>query len=229
VRNGPDPSWRKCYTYPLEDRPKADGGKYSSGLRGLTSIEDPLAPGKHVILTAYEGVPGEVLRIIPETGVAVTELNTENFLRQKWHWQYQKNSGDKRWVLLAYNDMPKIETSSGPIRLMSLLAHSPNADEERSAWFLTRKEDTTGSDGYTLHEVKPIAGSRTESSDPALWSIRTFIVSPFKEDQGQVLYLGGYDGHWQPVHNTAWLYRAGINTLLRPYSRNVADPKEKTL
>jgi hypothetical protein len=51
-------------------------------------------------------------------------------------------------------------------------------------------------------------------SNVALESIRTVTVSPFPEDQGQVIYLGGYDGGHVAHHNTAWLYRVGINTAL---------------
>jgi hypothetical protein len=44
--------------------------------------------------------------------------------------------------------------------------------------------------------------------------VRAIIVSPFAEDGGQALYLGGYDADLYPAHNTAWLYRVGLNTAL---------------
>jgi hypothetical protein len=42
-------------------------------------------------------------------------------------------------------------------------------------------------------------------------------VSPFLEDHGRVVYLGGYDGHFKPDHNIAWLDRVGIDAALARY------------
>jgi hypothetical protein len=45
---------------------------------------------------------------------------------------------------------------------------------------------------------------------PGLWAVRTIVPSPFPEECGRVLYLGGADaGNDTPTwHNTAWIYRA---------------------
>ena len=89
-------------------------------------------------------------------------------------------------------------------RLFSVLARPPLDQEQNSAWFLSRTEGDPPR--YDLHEVNPPDWPNPRS-DAALWPVRAIAVSPFPEDQRQFLYLGGYDGRFQPDHNAAWLYR----------------------
>jgi hypothetical protein len=68
-----------------------------------------------------------------------------------------------------------------------------------------------------MHQAPPLLPQPYQRSDSKLWAIRTLIVSPFPDDKGEVLYLGGYDAGFEPAHNTAWLYRVGIDTALAPF------------
>jgi hypothetical protein len=203
-------SWAAIYSYPMTNA--FDQSKYASGFRGLTCIVVP--DGKKNILSGFEGMSGDILRIDPQTGAGVVELNARKLLSEQWG-----SPPAKRDIIVGYNDLPAVNDGPGEIRLFGLLALSPNAREENSAWLLSR---TSGNPPhYELHEVKPLNWPNNRS-DASLWSVRTIAVSPFPEDQGQVLYMGGYDGHFQPDHNTAWLYRAGINTALRRYKDGVS-------
>ncbi|MCK4252664.1 hypothetical protein KAX97_14540 [candidate division WOR-3 bacterium] len=44
--------------------------------------------------------------------------------------------------------------------------------------------------------------------EPMLVAVRSFAHSPFKEEEGHILYLGDFDCNWIPVHNKGWIYRA---------------------
>jgi hypothetical protein len=205
-RNDERKSWETVYTYPISN--EFDRTKYASGFRGLTCVNDPGRDGKKLLLSGFEGVSGDILRIDPETGTPTVELHSRQFLTHQW------GAGPERPDIIAgYNDAP-VAKRDPETRIFTVLARSPNASEENSAWFMSR---TTGDPPrYALHEVNPLRWPNSRS-DNALWSVRAVAISPFPEDQGQVLYLGGYDGHFQPDHNTAWLYRVGIDTALGPY------------
>jgi hypothetical protein len=42
---------------------------------------------------------------------------------------------------------------------------------------------------------------------PTLIATRAMAVSQFSGDPAGTLYSGGYDAHFDPAHNTDWLYR----------------------
>jgi hypothetical protein len=207
-RNDQNGKWRTLYTYPI--RYSFDQTKYASGFRALTCIDNG-AGKKNVLLTGFEGTSGDILRIDAETGAATTDLQTRDFLSQQWG-----APAARRDIIPAYNDIPLVRNNN--VRLFGLLAFSPLPNERNSAWFLSRTMEQTPR--YELHEVRPPQSWSNGRSDTALWSVRAIAVSPFPEDNGQVLYLGGYDGHFQADHNTAWLDRVGVNTALRPYRRS---------
>jgi hypothetical protein len=204
--------WQPIYTYPIAT--SFEQTKYVSGFRGLTCIDDPVAPGKKALLTGFEGVAGDILRIDALTGVAEAELRTRDFLTRQWGAPPVRPD-----IIAGYNDAP-LAISDPETRLFSLLSYSPNPDEVSSAWFMSR---TAGSPPrYQLHEVRPLSWPYRRS-DNLLWSVRALAISPFVEDRGRVLYLGGYDGHFRPDHNTAWLYRVGIDSALATYKRTAYE------
>ena len=205
-RNDTMQRWDPIYSYPMaEDH---DRSKFASGFRGLTCINDASTGGKPMLLTGFEGVSGDIVRIDPASGAATVELNTRRYLTEQW------GAGPIRPDIIAgYNDAPSIRDQP-QTRVFGLLVGAPNETERDSAWFLSRTPATPPT--YELHRVSPLRWPNPRS-ETALWSVRTIVVSPFPEDHGQVLYLGGYDGHFRPDHNTAWLYRVGIDTALGRY------------
>lgn len=210
-RNDRDGTWSTVYSYPLTPY---NASKYVSGFRGLTCESNPTDSTKVVLLTAFEGMPGDVMMIDPETKREVLpSFHTARFLRSTWG---DPPAAGNRHTIVGYNDIPLVHTKDGDYRLFGLLAQTSKADLINSAWILSRKEGVIGPDAFTLHQVTPLPW-QYHRSDNKLWSVRTIIVSPFAKDKGQVLYLGGYDGHFAPDHNTAWLYRVGVNTALQPF------------
>ncbi len=202
-------TWEITYSHPIQYQ--FDQSKYASGFRALTCIDKPSASGKKALLTGFESFSGDILRVDPETGIAVVELHAREFLTQQWG-----SPPTERDIITGYNDVPLVKNSPD-VRLFGLLARSPNENERDSAWLLSRTNNDTPQ--YELHEVKaPIWPNRR--SDTALWAVRAIAISPFPEDHEQILYLGGYDGHFEPDHNTAWIYRVGIDTALKRYQAN---------
>jgi hypothetical protein len=207
--NGPSPKWNKVYSHQLQPA-------FSEGLRGLTTIPNPEGPGG-AMLAALEGVPGLILRINPAGGFSTkVELNIDQFLRDLW------GSLPHPYVIAAYNDMPAVRDpeTNQMLHVLGMQAHCPLPGKTNSAWYLVR--DSNGR--YSLHEVPPVdsrppkylslVGNRTLGAAPNLVAVRAIVVSPFLEDARRVLYLGGYDADGRDAHNTAWLYRVGLNTAL---------------
>jgi len=211
------------YSFPLINA--WDKSKYTSGFRALTCIDDPAQPGKKMLLTGFEGVQGDIFLIDPITGAAQVELDTRQLLQLKWG---EAVASSVRDIIPGYSRMLSVTTEAGATKLIGLQAQQGVLNdnviqgEKFSAWFLSCAQG--GCDPgdapnfnqrpYRLHQVPAPLSWPYLRSDKELWSIRTIAVSPFPEDQGQVLYLGGYDGHFAPGHNTAWLYRVGVDTAL---------------
>jgi len=211
-RNDQTQSWQPIYTYHASD--SFDQSQYPSGFRGLTVTHGP--GGTPVILSGYNGYYGDILEIDPQSGAGTTEIRLRDSLGQQWG-----SPPLGKGIIAGYNNIPLIAQG---VRMFGLLCLSPNLSEASSAWTLSRSiagsggPSSTGGGGslYMLHQVKALSFPY-QISDRQLYSVRTLIVSPFLEDQGQVLYVAGYDAHFQTEHNTAWCYRVGINTAMQPY------------
>lgn len=63
---------------------------------------------------------------------------------------------------------------------------------------------------YTIREVN----ERYKLGKPNLVSVRSYALSPFPSDNGNVIYFGGYDGNWVTSQDTAWIFRASVATAL---------------
>jgi len=198
--NGSHPAWEKVYS----DRHSL--GPNNSGLRGLTTVPDPEASGHQVILAGLEG-PGLMLRIDPARQHSVTtELDIPQFLAQ--HWGNLRTS----YVIPAYNDIYPVTNprSRATEYLIGLQAHSPRKGEGRSAWYLVRDSKAR----YTLRQVRPLTKSDPRAPPSKLVAVRAITLSPFPSDSDSILYFGGYDANHRPAHDSAWLYRVGLDTAL---------------
>jgi hypothetical protein len=206
-RNDENKRWEAVYSHPQQY--SFDETKYASGFRALTCIENTAPGGRKALLASFEGISGDILRIDPETGAATVELQSREFLTQQWGYPPAKPD-----IITGYNDIPLVKHNPDT-RLFGLLAISPKPVERNSAWLLSRTKSSTLR--YELHEVRPPRWP-IRRSDGALWAVRAIAVSPFPDDQDQIVYLGGYDAHFASDHNTAWLSRVGINIALEPYN-----------
>jgi hypothetical protein len=189
-------SWTRVASVPTPADANALRDGRNSGVRGLMVV-NAASPW---LLGGMEGVTGPLVRFDPSAGFAPTREAAVGDLLQA-HW----GRGKLQYVISAYNDMPDVtDFEGGHVNLIGLQAHNPR--RPMSAWYLVR----SASGDYSLHEVPAL----TNVSPYGLVAVRAMHVSPFPEDAGQALYLGGCDADYRPSHNTAWLYRVGLKTAL---------------
>jgi hypothetical protein len=210
-RNDQTNSWEQFFTY------ATNNNSLTSGFRALTCTS--LSGGQLALMTSLEG-PGDIFTIDPQTGAGSIVVNTWKSLTRQW------GGAPVAGVITGYDDEDVTPVTSAPdtFQLTGLGSESPIANEQNAAWFLSCELNDYGCDfnsaqstsqpPYWLFEVPALLPWPYSRSDTALRSIRTIAVSPFPEDQGQVMYLGGYDARNKPAHNTAWLYRVGIDYAL---------------
>ena len=201
--DGVVPRWRPVYSNPQP-------GHSETGLRGLTAVHDP-AGGPDMLLAAVEGSAARIVRIDPTDGSEVSELDLRRFLGAAWHMPVTD-------VITAYNDMTKLP-GRGDTLLMGLEAFIPRRATptaghslvdvgygmlESGGWYLQRSVDAH----YTLHRIPTLPGMTS-----ALVAVRSIRVSPFAEAPQQV-YFAGYDANKAAAHDTAWIVRADVATVL---------------
>jgi hypothetical protein len=202
--DGPQPRWRLLYTNPLP-------GHSETGLRGLTAV--PVGSGNDMLLAAVEGDAARLVRIDPRTGTEATELELPQFLTRAWGMRVG-------YTIAAYNDMARVPAPGrGEALLIGLMAFIPRkvpiapghtvvdvgyGQAESGAWYLVRWPDGH----YDLHQVIANFGQ-------PLTAVRAIQVTPFSSERG-IVYFAGYDTNKAPVHNTAWIARATLDTVLHP-------------
>jgi hypothetical protein len=215
---GDIPPWQQRATY------QDSTSEYVSGLRGLTALQDGTMMG------VVEGLGSEsrILDFFPER----TELNITSFLKSTLGTDFLPagvtgNNDGGTDILGAYNNIPAV---TDPVTRqtcylvglgMSAKRVCPFPGQTHSSWFLARRAPSC----WTIHEVPDLGGwTDTEPNPPA---IRAITVSPFAEDQGQVLFMGFYDAADKICHDTAHIYRVGLLTALKPYSppKSNSSPK----
>ena len=185
--DGPEPGWALVYEGPL--------------LRGLSAVPNPEGPGQVLLASTEEfGDDSLILRIHPTEYTVTEELNVSQFLRERW--------GYMGWdfALAGYNEAtPVVIPGTGEtVHLIGLVAYPPPGVSQTSAWCLTR--DALAQ--YQLHEIPALPNAL--EGDPDLQAVRTIVVSPFAQDAGRVVYLGGYDVGFSTAHNSAWIYRVSL-------------------
>jgi hypothetical protein len=67
-----------------------------------------------------------------------------------------------------------------------------------------------GAASYTVAEIN---GPTYSQGKPVLEAPRAFALSPFA-DEPRVLYIGGFDANFHNATNRAWIFKAGLDTVL---------------
>ena len=207
--------WQQRATY--QDSPEHN----VSGLRGLTAVEC----GKMIGVVEGLGSDSRVMDFFPES----TELNITSFLQSALGTDFLPAgvTGNREYgtdILGAYNNIPAV---TDPLTRqtcylvglgLSAKRLCPFPGKAHSSWFLARRSPSC----WTVHEIPDLGGWTDPQPNPP--AVRAIAVSPFAEDQGQVLFMGFYDAADKVCHNTAHIYRVGLSTALQPFS----PPKPKT-
>jgi hypothetical protein len=204
--DGPSPSWSEVYHFPQTN--------WLKGIRGLTSIPNPTGQGESLLFT----VRNKVHRLDPLRNYEETiELDLNDFLSKKWGLQVD-------YVLSAYSEfLPFNDPISGEdcllfgfqARYHRSVFETESPPKIRVCSMLERGEYYDASGRYFMRHVKDgnISYEYVDVTDPhldpepMLVAVRTITQSPFKGEEGRVLYLGGFDCNWIKVHNTGWIYR----------------------
>jgi poly(A) polymerase len=204
--DGAAPAWKDVYFCPKEIPP--------CGLRGLSAVPKPGGSGEVLWFTAL----GKVRQLDPADGFKETiELDLAVFLTDKLGVKVG-------YTLSAYNDLLPCTVSGHGEKLWlfgfecSHPAWVLNAHPNIKARAQIRDKPPLRCAGNGRYCIRHAKGANltyevaeiTDPREPQLVSTRTIARSPFPEDQGRVLYFGGYDCNGVPSHNTAWIYRGEL-------------------
>jgi hypothetical protein len=193
--DGASPSWQIFYKYSGAALPAT-----TSGFRGLTCVPNLYGSGSMLIVS----LQSDSLDIydLPLDGSAPSvELYASNFL----------SSQLGTWVaygIAGYSNMivyPESGTTSCPDLLIGVgvLVTTKYANDYQGLYptpsFLIRH--CNGSYGFRTIVDPSI------TPPPPLISTRVMAVSQFTGDPAGTIYAGGYDAHFDPAHNTDWIYK----------------------
>jgi len=204
-RDGAGPSWEKVYSD--DDTPEH---WELGGIRGLTPIPSPARTGESLLLSHTD----RIIRIDCAQGHHATlELRIGPLLEK--HWGTSVAGG----VIAAYNDMlPLRDPATGrTVHVFGVQGRIRRVRRGQSdaatqgGWrpagtYLIRE----AGGAYRLGEVD----GPWQPGKPMLVAPRALAVSPFPADAGRVVYVGGFDCNFFPARDSAWVFRAPVETVL---------------
>jgi len=203
--DGPSPAWEKVYCDDTREHWEL------GGIRGLTPVPSPDGPGQSVLFSHTD----RIIRIDPDDDHRATvELQIRPLLQESWKAAVPGS------IIAAYSDMlPLTDPATGrTVHIMGVQGRIERGAADKNyradtfyGWYaggsyLIREPDRS----YRLKEVN----GRWEPGKPKLVAPRTFVVSPFPEDAGRYVYFGGFDANFFPALDTAWIFRASVETVL---------------
>lgn len=194
--DGLSPQWTKVYS---DDTPEH---WELGGIRGLTAVTSPTGTGESLLFSHTN----RIIRVDPDVNhKAAIELKIGELMAQNWRRRI------KGGIIAAYTDMlPITDPATGQTVHIMGVQGRVSGQPTFYSWYpggayLIRYPDRS----YRLKEVN----GRWKPGNPMLVAVRTFALSPFPEDAGHV-YFGGFDANFRDAHNTAWIFRAPIDTVL---------------
>jgi hypothetical protein len=203
--DGPALRWEKAYSDNTPEHWEL------GGIRGLTTVPSPDGRGESILFSHTD----RVIRVDPLDGhKATVELEIRPPLRKSWGTDVPGS------VIAAYSDMlPLKDPATGrTVHVMGVQGRIERGGRDKQyradtfyGWYaggsyLIRESH----ESYRLGEVN----GRWEPGKPKLVAPRAFVVSPFPEEAGRYVYCGGFDANFFPALDTAWIFRASLETLL---------------
>ncbi len=208
-KDGASPVWEEVYSDNTREHWEL------GGIRGLTAVPSPNGSGESILFSHTD----RILRIDPnDDHKATVELQIRQLLQESLGTPVTGS------IIAAYSDMlPLRDPATGrTVHVMGVEGRIERGGRNKAyrpdtffGWYaggsyLIRESDR----GYRLKEVN----GRWAPGKPKLVAPRTFVVSPFADDVGGQVYFAGFDANFFPALDTAWVFRASIETVLR------ADP-----
>ncbi|MHC4693085.1 MAG: hypothetical protein ACYS67_10120 [Planctomycetota bacterium] len=203
--DGPSPAWEKIYSDNTREHWEL------GGIRGLTAVPAPNGMPDSILFSHTD----RIIRIDPGDGHRPTvELNIRQMLQKSW------GTAVRGSIIAAYSDMmPLKDPATGcAVHIMGVQGRIERGDRNKKyrpdtffGWYaggsyLIRQSDKS----YRLREVN----GRWEPGKLKLVAPRTFVISPFPHDAGRYVYFAGFDANFFPALDTAWIFRASIETVL---------------
>jgi hypothetical protein len=204
-RDGPSPVWEEVYSDDTREHWEL------GGIRGLTPVPSPDGAGESVLFSHTD----RIIRIDPNEGHRATvELQIRPLLEKAWGTRVPGS------IIAAYSRMlPLTDPATGrTVHVMGVEARIERGGRDKTyrrntfyGWYaggtyLVREKAGV----YRLKEVN----GRWAPGKPKLVATRTFAVSPFAEDGARYVYAGGFDCNFFPALDTAWVFRAALETVL---------------
>ncbi len=204
--DGAMPSWKEVHFCPKETAP--------CGIRGLSAVPKPGGSGEVLWFAALS----KVRRLDPADAFKETmELDIPTFLTEKLGVKVT-------FALSAYNELMSytVPGTTETLWVFGFECSHPaavvNAHPRIQARVQMRETPRAYFPGNARYCIRHAQGANityevaeiTDPREPQLVSTRVTAVSPFPEDQGKVLYFGGYDCNSVPSHNTGWVYRGAL-------------------
>ena len=203
--DGTAPVWEKVYS---------DGTREHwelGGIRGLSAVPSPNGSGESILFSHTD----RIIRVDPnDDHKATIELRIRPLLARSW------GTDVKGSIIAAYSDMMPLEdpATGRTVHIMGVQGQIERAGKDKEyrpdtygGWYaggsyLIRESDRS----YRLKEVN----GRWEPGKPKLVAPRTFAISPFPGDAAGHVYFAGFDCNFFPALDTAWVFRAPIETVL---------------
>lgn len=204
--DGRSPVWKKVYSDKTREHWEL------GGIRGLTAVRSPDGTGESILFSHTD----RIIRIDPNDGhKATVELKIRQLLQKSWKTAVRGS------IIAAYSDMmPLKDPASGrTVHIMGVQGRIERGDRNKKyrgdtflGWYAGGSYMIRESDGsYRLKEVN----GRWAPGKPKLVAPRAFVISPFPDDAGGCVYFAGFDANFFPALDTAWIFRASIETVLR--------------
>ena len=178
-------------------------------MRGITHVPNPQHLDQQDILFFWAN---KIFRVDPFNGFRDTvELGISNFVNANLGTTYVGS-------LAAYNDMPRIFDQSLNDSVWLIGTQMTRSGWGGADWrrgiYLERTQHGS-SIAYHINSIIDPMGTQVFEA------VRCFCVSPFAQDNGRVIYAGGYDPDSNPSHLTAWIWKGTFseNTNILYHSR----------
>mmetsp|Transcript_116846 Transcript_116846/g.363802 ORF Transcript_116846/g.363802 Transcript_116846/m.363802 type:complete len:686 (-) Transcript_116846:64-2121(-) len=201
--DGTSPSWRKAKEVPEPETVNTEVG----GIRGLSPEDE--GKGMIFIWTPDGSSEGKIFNVSESMAT-----QSETSLRKLYEGYAPAGGGSAAYSLGGYNNFfPVTDPKTGQTCLIFGFQQVVKGADPKLLWhgffagapYGVRK----GPGDYYVSEV----GGPYEPGKPPLVGARTFAVSPFAGEEG-VVYAGGFDANFKSSTNTAWIFKAGLNTVL---------------
>ena len=192
----------------------------SGGIRGLTAIPNPNGAGESLLFLFCPGAgqsQGCIYRLDPDGSGGYKRTQEASLITLMKNYL----AGNPVYsVLGAYNNiLPVVDPATNEtvyiIGFESFIKgqnYPTWGGNDSSGWYAGAMYAIRNGNGE--YSVKEVNGPG-DTDGLALESVRAYAMSPFAQDQNNVIYFGGHDCDGNPSHNAAWIFRATLDTALQ--------------